>query len=564
MKTTRVALAQINVTVGSLAENGNKILSFVETAKQADCDIVVFPELAITGYPPEDLVLKKHFVEDNLKILNSLAKDIKGIVGIVGFIDCDKQGNLYNAAAIIANKKIVQIYRKNCLVNYGVFDEKRYFSEGMENMIFEIDGVSFGVSICEDIWEEKGPCSDQAKAGAQVLLNLSASPYQCEKVYQRESVLSKRARKLNVSICYCNLVGGQDELVFDGASIILDSRGRRVACGKQFKEDLVIADVSFCKKVKSKRVKNIKKVQIAKTFISSEKLYIRHKQEKRFDKNKEIYQALVLGTKDYILKNGFKRIVLGISGGIDSALVAAIACDAIGKENVLGVSMPSQYTSKATRSDAKRLAKNLGINFKEISIKNIFKLYTETMKPCFKNTKVNLAEENLQARIRGNILMALSNKFGHLVLTTGNKSEIAVGYCTLYGDMAGGFAAIKDIPKTEVYDLVKYRNKKEKKACIPKSILNRAPTAELKKNQKDQDTLPPYNVLDPILEAYVEGDQSLRDVKSKKYNKKLINKIVTMVDCMEYKRRQAPLGVKITPKAFGGDKRFPVTNKYQK
>ncbi len=558
MKKIRIALAQINTIVGDLSGNSKKILSFVDIARQIDSDIVIFPELAITGYPPEDLLLKKYFVDDNKKELRLLASKIKDITAVVGFVDCDRNKNLYNAAAVIANGKIKGVYAKQCLSNYGVFDEKRYFLKGDENFIFSLNGIGFEISICEDIWDENGLCVKQAKSDAQVLLNLSASPYHSGKARQRQMLLSKRAKQRKSFVCYCNLVGGQDELVFDGMSAIVDSDGKTMAVGRQFEEDLIVTDIDIDekKKIRSKCVCTIKQ----KT--SEEKVFIKLKKNKKLSSCEEIYKALVCGTQDYILKNGFKKVALGISGGIDSALVAIIAADALGKENVLGVSMPSQHTSKSTQADAKRLAKNLGIAFLEIPIKQTYQAYIATLKKQFAGQKENIAEENLQARIRGNILMALSNKFGYLVLTTGNKSEISVGYCTLYGDMAGGFAPIKDVLKTKVYDLVKYRNQEEGSNLIPKSIIKRPPTAELRKGQKDQDSLPPYDVLDSILEAYVQGDLSIKSLEKKKISIKLTKKIIGLVDRMEYKRRQAPLGVKITSKAFGKDRRLPVINKY--
>ncbi|MDD3374126.1 MAG: NAD+ synthase [Candidatus Omnitrophica bacterium] len=558
MKKIRIALAQGNTTVGDFEENAKEILGFIETAKQMDSDIVVFPELSITGYPPEDLLLKKHFVDDNIKALHRVASRIKNITAVVGFVNCGRDKKLYNAAAVISGGAIKGIYSKECLLNYGVFDEKRHFSKGEKNSIFSLNGVLFGVSICEDIWEEKGPCVQQVKKGAQILLNLSASPYCRGKTIQRQSLLVKRAKQMKSFVCYCNLVGGQDELVFDGASVVISPKGEILATGRPFEEDLIVVDVE----VKEKKRASSVSVCAFKQSVSEEKVFVKPKKNKKLSANEEIYNALVCGTRDYIIKNGFKKIVLGVSGGIDSALVAVVASDAIGKENVWGVSMPSQYTSKETKKDAQRLAKNLGINFMEIPIGPVYQSYIQALRNQFIGQKENIAEENLQARIRGNILMALSNKFGHLVLATGNKSEISVGYCTLYGDMAGGFAPIKDVLKTKVYELVDYRNHKEGFDLIPQSIILRAPTAELKKGQKDQDSLPPYDILDAFLESYVEGDHGLKLLKRKKGDVALGKKIIKLVDQMEYKRRQAPLGVRITPKAFGRDRRLPVVNKY--
>jgi len=562
MKILRVALAQINTTVGDLTGNARKILDYAAKAHQLNTDIVIFPELAVTGYPPEDLLLKKYFVDDNRRILKELAGKIKNIVAIVGFVDKDKNGLIYNAATVISAGKIQGVYRKNSLPNYGVFDEKRYFIHGTDAPLFNYGGIYFGVNICEDIWNVKGPCMRQAKAGASILFNLSSSPYHYGKTKERERILSSCAQRNKVFVCYCNLIGGQDDLVFDGASMVLNPQGSVLAKAKAFEEDLLVMDLRLDAKKKQRKGRQ-KVIGLKSSLLPEEKIFIGGKKEKSFSVFEEIYQALVLGTRDYAKKNGFKKAVIGISGGIDSALVAMIACDAIGKENVLGVSMPSVYTSQGTRSDAKLLAKNLGISFEEISIKELFDSYLKTLEPAFKGLKANIAEENLQARIRGNILMALSNKFGHLVLTTGNKSEISVGYCTLYGDMAGGFAVIKDVPKTTVYRLVDFVNRRARWPLIPKSIIKRPPTAELRKNQKDEDSLPPYDVLDSILEAYIEKDQGLQKIKNKKGGVDLAKRIMQLVDAMEYKRRQAPIGVKITPKAFGRDRRLPLTNHYK-
>ena len=538
----RIAVAQINPIVGDLAGNQDKIVDYIHRAKIQEVDIVAFPELAICGYPPEDLLYKDHFVRDNIKVLRSLVKETKGITAIVGFVDTDRTKKLYNAAAVITNRKIKGIYRKEELPNYGVFDEKRYFHQGKDNKIFLIAGQRVGVSVCEDIWSDNGICQDQAKKGAKLLINISCSPYDIGQLKKREQILKKRTKQTKTFICYVNLVGGQDELVLDGGSLVIDPKGKIVASAKQFEEDLMVADIA-----------------IGKT--RSKKQSLKRHMSKRLSQNERIYQALILGTRDYAWKNGFQKAVLGLSGGIDSALVATIAADALGKENVIGVTMPSRYTSKETKSDAKRLADNLGIQFIESPIEKMFKTYLSEMKSELKGTKFGLAEENLQARIRGNILMTLSNKFGWLVLTTGNKSEVAVGYCTLYGDMTGGFAVIKDVPKTKVYELAKFRNGKGK-AVIPASTIKRAPTAELRANQKDQDSLPPYNVLDPMLYEYVEKHRSLKQM-ARQNNRILIKNIITLVDRSEYKRRQAPPGIKITPRAFGRDWRLPITNRYK-
>lgn len=567
-KFLRIGLAQINPTVGDLRKNAEKIIDFIVRAKKHKPDILVFPELAICGYPPEDLLLKSHFVEDNLKALHSLAGKISDIIIIVGFVDTDKICNIYNAAAIISNGKLKGVYHKMELPNYGVFDEKRYFAPGKENVVFKLGKLTFGVNICEDIWKAEGPCEVQADAGAKLLINISASPYHAGKGRLRERMLIERARKNKAFICYANLVGGQDEIVFDGGSFIFNPAGKLVASGKQFGEDLIIADLDMGSAIKGKKKvpysKNVKVINISYKKSITKKLPLPGHAPKRSGHVEEIYNALVLGTRDYVIKNGFKKVVMGLSGGIDSSLTAVIACDAIGKENVNGISMPSQYSSKGTQDDAKILADNLGIKFIEVPIKDTFDSYLKTLSKEFAGLKPDASEENLQARIRGNILMALSNKFGWLVLTTGNKSETSVGYCTLYGDMAGGFAVIKDVPKTLVYELSKFRNKKEDRPIIPKTVLSREPSAELRRNQKDEDTLPPYFVLDPILKAYVEEDRSFEEmVVKKKFNSKLVRDVINMVDKNEYKRRQSPPGIKITSKAFGRDRRLPITNRYK-
>lgn len=528
----RVGLAQVNSCVGDLEGNKEKIIQFIRKAKEGLCDIVVFPELAITGYPPEDLLLKKHFISDNLTALNAIVKQTFGIMAIVGFVDREK-GKIFNAAAIINNGKLKGVYHKKKLPNYSIFDEKRYFEPGLKKPLFRLGKIIFGVNICEDIWQENGVHAEQKKSGAGILINISASPYYMDKINLRKRMLKIRARDLGSFVCYCNLVGGQDELVFDGGSFIFEPKGKLVAFGKQFSEDLVIADLGFRKITKTKQMPRLE----------------------------EVYSALVLGVKDYITKNGFKKVVIGLSGGIDSALVATIAVDALGRENVIGVSMPSKYTSLVTKTDAQNLAHNLGIQFLTIPIDEVFNIYLSNLQKEFSQGPTDITEENLQARIRGNILMALSNKFGWLVLTTGNKSETSVGYCTLYGDMAGGFAVIKDVFKTLVYELAKFRNEKDK--TIPESIFTRPPSAELRENQTDQDSLPPYEILDGILKAYIEEDKSIEDI-ARKFDPEIVKKVIKMVDTNEYKRRQAPPGVKITPKAFGKDRRLPITNKYSR
>ncbi len=564
-KTLRVALVQINTTVGDLQGNCKKILSYIKKIKQKEIDIMVFPELAISGYPPEDLLLKRHFIEDNLKILKLIAEKSVGITAIVGFVDRDAEGNLYNAAAVIHKTKIAGIEHKIKLPNYGVFDEKRYFKAGQKILTFKLGEVIFGVNICEDIWRSKKIAKLQADGGAQVIINLSASPYYAQKGDLRRKILSKRAKETGAYICCNNLVGGQDELVFDGGSFVFNPQGEEIAFGEQFAEDLLIVDidtkiVSQLSAKGNKSQANLIVLEEKKLTVKKTPLCIRRK--KKQSHLEEIYNALILGTRDYLKKNNFQKAVLGLSGGIDSALVTLIAYDAIGKENVTAISMPSCYSSNVAQSDARILANNLGIKFISISIDNIFKDYLNLLKKEFLGLNSDTTEENLQARIRGNILMAFSNKFGWLVLTTGNKSETSVGYCTLYGDMAGGFAVIKDVSKTLVYKLTKFRDGKEKRELVPREILTREPSAELKQGQKDRDSLPPYAVLDAILKAYVEEHKNFEQIASE-FCPETVKKIIQMVDKNEYKRRQSPPGIKITPRAFGRDRRFPIVNRYE-
>ncbi len=560
----RIAIAQINVTVGDFIGNQNKILDFINQARANHCDLVVFPELVLCGYPPEDLLYKEHFVRDNLHALQLLIKKTKNITAIIGCVDQDKK-ILYNAAAVIENGQLKGISHKEDLPNYGVFDEKRYFSPGKnKQLLFSLGKIPFAVNICEDIWRDDGLSVQQAKNGARLLINISSSPYYEGKAELRWQMLKRRARQTQSFICYANLIGGQDELVFDGTSMILDPQGKILAQAKQFREDLLIYDLDVSSLTTTKN--SVKK--LTKTIALAQNIKNQTTPKTHFYPTlalkEQVYQALVLGTRDYVRKNGFEKVVIGLSGGIDSALVALIACDAIGKENVVGISMPSRFSSAETQSDAKQLAQNLGIRFIEVPIDHVFNAYLSMLKEDFQGTHFNITEENLQARIRGNILMAFSNKFGWLVLTTGNKSEIAVGYCTLYGDMSGGFAVIKDVPKVKVYELAGFRNNQEQGAVlIPKSIFDRAPTAELRANQKDQDSLPLYETLDPILKSYVEEHRSFDYILKHNKNTEEVKKVIKLVDKSEYKRRQAPPGVKISPLAFGKDWRLPITNRYK-
>jgi len=576
MRTLRIGLCQINTTVGDIKGNTKKILDYIAKGKKMGADILVFPEMAVTGYPPEDLLLMPKFIEANLKAVNKIARTTTSITAIVGFVH--KDGDIFNSAALLHNGKMIDVYSKTYLPNYGVFDEDRYFQVGKENFIFTLKSTPIGLSICEDLWYPGDPVRTQALyGGAELIINISSSPYHAGKSTFREKMFSTRASDNLATVAYCNLVGGQDELVFDGGSLVIDQRGELIVRGKQFEEDLVLADLDmesvFRMRLHDPRIRKEKHTEedrgLRKIELPDQNHSIRKKPSlpkrelKPLDRLAEIYSALVLGTGDYIRKNGFQTVLIGLSGGIDSALTAAIAVDALGKKGVVGVTMPSQYSSRGSVEDSELLAKNLGIRLINIPITEIFQAYLKTLSPSFKGFKPNVTEENIQARIRGNILMALSNKFGWLVLTTGNKSEMSVGYCTLYGDMAGGYAVLKDVPKTLVYELTKFRNKREGKYLIPKRVFVKPPSAELRLNQKDEDSLPPYPILDPILQAYVEEDKGVEDIAKMGFKERLIKEVIQMVDRNEYKRRQSPPGVKITHRALGKDRRLPLTNKYR-
>jgi len=557
MNNLRIALAQINCILGDLEGNLRKINEYIKKAKELKVDIISFPELALCGYPPEDLLLKPKFVDDNLERLKELIGSIDEIVVILGFVD--REGSdLYNSAAVIYDKKIKGIYHKILLPNYGVFDEKRYFKAGDKHFVFKYGRFIFGVSICEDIWYREGSVRKQALLGAEVLFNINASPYHSGKIKEREEIVKNQAKENKVIIAYTNLVGGQDELVFDGQSMVVDEEGKVIGRAEAFKEDLLVLDLDI---PKSKRRTTKPVITITDKLVLKKRVALPEKKIKPPEPIEEIYQALLLGVGDYVSKNGFQQVVIGLSGGIDSSLVATLACDALGKENVCGVFMPSPYTSRESEEDANLLVKNLGIRLINVPIEQIYKSYLLLLEPNFGGLEEDITEENIQARIRGNILMALSNKFGWLVLTTGNKSEMSTGYATLYGDMAGGFSVIKDVPKTLVYKLAKYRNSIS--PVIPERILTKEPSAELKPNQKDKDTLPPYEILDPILKAYIEEDKDRNEIISLGFDTPTVKKVISMVDKSEYKRRQAPPGIKITPKAFGKDRRMPITNKYR-
>lgn len=558
----RLALAQVNGLVGGFEANARKVESACATALKMGADVVLFPELMITGYPPEDLLLKKSFIKDCQQTLKKIAPCTRGLTAVIGF--AEQQGkHLYNSAALMHDGKHVATAHKMLLPNYGVFDEKRYFSEGDEPLRFSLKGVQIGLTICEDIWEESGPGKTLSKH-IDLLLNISSSPYHKGKGRARRQMIIKRAKSYKCPIAYVNLVGGQDELVFDGESLVVDAKGKIITQGNSFEEETIFADVTLSPKSNKTKALGIKSVK-ASASLSKEKakrvpaLPVHTCQNRSEDE--EVYSALVLGTRDYIHKNGFSKVVLGLSGGIDSSLTAAIAVGALGAENVIGVLMPSLHSSQGSIDDSKALAKNLGIKKYIFPIVRAMKAYEYTLKKLFQDTESGLAEENLQARIRGNILMALSNKFGWMVLTTGNKSEVSVGYCTLYGDMAGGFAVIKDVPKTLVYKLSHWLN--EETEIIPNNVLSKEPSAELRPDQKDTDSLPPYDLLDPVLLRYIEEDLSADEIKVDGLPKSEIQRIVRLVDINEYKRRQGPPGVKITPKAFGKDRRLPVTNRFK-
>ena len=572
MNLLRLALAQINTTVGDLEGNFQKISESLKRARDQKADIILFPELAVCGYPPEDLLLKPDFVDANREYLNKIIPLCQNITAVIGFVEV--ADDIYNAVAVIQNGKLCGTYKKYLLPNYGVFDEERYFKRGFNEAIYSINEIPIGISICEDIWYPAGPPENQAFNGAKLLLNISSSPFHEGKIAERERMLRTRATDNVAIVAYCNLVGGQDELVFDGSSLIIDERGEVIARAKSFTEDFLIADVDmtgvFRQRLRDpRRRKSRTQTDLQARAIETVPLDpVQHKKRPSLTpvltppqpNLSEIYQALVLGTRDYVLKNGFQKVVIGLSGGIDSALTAAVAADALGHENVIGVSMPSRYSSDHSKSDAEELAENLQIRFETVAIETVFQAYLESLGPQFEGTKPNEAEENLQSRTRGNILMALSNKFGWMVLTTGNKSEMSVGYATLYGDMAGGFAVIKDVPKLLVYELCHYRNSQS--IAIPENVITKPPSAELRENQLDTDSLPPYEILDAILKAYVEEDRRFDEILELGFEEKVVRRIIRLVNMNEYKRRQAPPGVKITAKAFGKDRRLPLTNRY--
>ena len=567
----RVALAQVNPTVGDLAGNARLIAGRIDEARAAQADIVCFPELALTGYPPEDLVLKPSFVRDNLKHLQMVVAASKGISVVVGFVDED--GEIFNAAAFIRDGELKAVYHKVFLPNYGVFDEERYFAVGHRCPIIEQNGIRVGLSVCEDCWYPSGPMAWQAEHGAELLININGSPYHAGKRIEREEMIAERAVDYGAFVAYVNTVGGQDELVFDGNSVVFDPRGEMLAHAASFEEELLLCDIDAGPVPFHRPLEKIRheaegaarlELEIAEVPVDSPAPANRKPLEPRLatplEGAEEIYAAVVLGTRDYMRKQNFDKVLVGLSGGVDSALTAVIAADALGAQNVIGVRMPSRYTSQENLEDAAAMAESLGIQLMDFPIDPAHRGFEEILKDAFKGTKPGIAEENIQPRIRMTILHALSNKFGYIVLTTGNKSEIATGYGTLYGDIAGGYAVLKDITKTTVYELCRFRNRLGH--VIPERVLTKAPSAELKPGQKDVDSLPPYEELDPILVGYVEQDLSSDELVAAGHDAKTVARVIELVDRSEYKRRQAPPGVKITPRAFGRDRRMPITNRY--
>lgn len=538
----RIALVQYNAAVGDLTGNAALVRRYAEKAESENAEIIIFPEMCLCGYPPEDLLLRPQFLDDTDTALNSLAIGWTNSVLMVGF--AERQGeDVYNSMAVIQGGKVAAVYRKGLLPNYGVFDEKRYFMAGFEPVVFEYKGLKFALTICEDIWSPDWLEKFLGNRQFDAVVNISASPFHAGKIAQRHEIVGACARQFKTPVFYCNLVGGQDELVFDGRSLIAEHTGRILAQAKLFEDDILYADLSKADHKIAIKVNDAAPLPGDDTVV-------------------EVYQALVTGTRDYVRKNGFQKAVIGLSGGIDSALTAAIAVDALGSENVIGITMPSRFNLAETRDDAKRLAENLGIEFYSLPIEKVLKEFSSTLSAVPSWDEKGLAYENLQARIRGSMMMSLSNQKGWLVLTTGNKSETAVGYCTLYGDMAGGFAVIKDVPKTLVYQLSDYVNRVALSERIPQSIIDRVPTAELRDNQKDSDSLPEYDVLDRILQGYIEQEKSPSKLIAEGFSEHVVKRVFRMVDLAEYKRRQSPPGVKITPRAFGKDRRMPITNKY--
>ena len=585
-RTFRLALAQINPTVGDIPGNTAKILDYLERAREAGADLVAFPELATTGYPPEDLLFKKSFLIDNVDAMAKVAAASRGIAVVLGYVNIvslerpsEEVGpQVTNAAALCYGGKLVDTYHKIFLPNYGVFDEQRYFQKGSECPVYRIAGVDVGVNICEDIWYPVGPTTVQCQAGAELVVNINASPFHAGKRAFRENMIAQRALENGLTIAYVNTVGGQDELVFDGSSIICNTAGGLVARGPAFKEWLLITDLEFpdaaakpsrtTSSAEAAAVGTAKNVTVSEVALNSRTPLAEQPMSDGIDGPEEVYRALVMGTGDYLRKSGFTKALIGLSGGIDSALTATVAVDALGKDNVVGITMPSRYSSEGSISDSKKLAENLGLDLWEVPIEPAHQAFTDMLAERFKGTEANVAEENVQARVRGNVLMTVSNKFGWIVLTTGNKSEMAMGYATLYGDMAGGFAVLKDVPKTTVYELCRWRNRQGRAFgtvddVIPAAIIDKPPSAELRDDQLDADSLPAYEILDPVVEAYVEDDLSYQDMVGQGFDPQVVRQVIAAVDRNEYKRRQAPPGVKITHRAFGKDRRLPIVNRYR-
>ena len=604
-RTFRLALAQINLTVGDLPGNTARMLECLHQARESGADLVAFPELATTGYPPEDLLFKKSFIEANVAAMEQVIAESRGIIVVLGYVrpllnlppqeGNEKGGGIANSAAVGYDGRLIDTYDKIFLPNYGVFDEERYFVKGSVCPVYEIGGVRIGVNVCEDIWFAVGPSSVQRQAGAELIVNINASPFHAGKsAYRRHSIVGSRAAENGLFVAYLNTVGGQDELVFDGNSIICDPGGQVVARGPAFREAMILADIDVdavprLSEIPSPSVGGSGRGRSSLEAVGSPKLIripsppeggpgracpvqrqplppVEYGGE--VEEIEEIYRALVMGTRDYLVKTGFSKAIIGLSGGIDSALTAVVAADALGPENVLGITMPSRYSSQGSVGDSAELARNLGIEFWEIPIELAHTAFTGMLEERFAGTAPNVAEENVQARIRGNVLMTVSNKFGWIVLTTGNKSEMAMGYATLYGDMAGGFAVLKDVHKMTVYALSRWRNHHgklfaSKDDVIPQAIIDKPPSAELREGQLDEDSLPPYDILDPVIQAYVEDDCSFADMVDMGFDPAVVRQVITAVDRNEYKRRQAPPGVKITPRAFGRDRRLPIVNRYR-
>ena len=555
----RLALAQLNPTVGAISANLEQLKSAYQDAENRQCSIVAFGELSITGYPPEDLLLKPRFIDDQLAALHDFAATTGNCVAIVGFVDRN-EANLCNAAAICANGQIQHIYRKRSLPNYSVFDEKRYFTPGTEPLeLIGVHGIPVGVSICEDIWIDDGPHVDLVNLGAELIVTINGSPYHLDKDSERETLITQRATELRVPIGYVNQVGGQDELVFDGGSFVVDDSGQLIARAPLFTESLLVVDIDIA----DRNTRVTPNISLNSATPPPQRASNPAEIVDSMSGDDELYEALVVGTRDYCRKNGFSDVVIGLSGGIDSTLVACIAVDALGAEHVHGVAMPSRYSSDHSLSDAEALAKNLGIDMRTISIEPAFAAYMDMLDPSFDGRQPGLTWENVQSRCRGQILMALSNEFGWMVLTTGNKSEAAVGYFTIYGDSVGGYAVIKDLLKLKVYDLCRLVNERAGNEVIPHNIIVKPPSAELRPDQRDDQSLPPYEVLDPILSLYVEHDRTAHDIIDEGHDPEMVSRITRLVDIAEYKRRQSPPGVRVTEKAFGKDRRVPITNGYR-